>query len=199
MKVTQDHISQGLLALAVALMFYFLFVVGLEALFYPLLLLAGCAVFRVYINKPLDRDEELDRSEGKKVAVGFVLAFTGIIVGNLFVHDLYRNPQNPLPFTGAPFPELAALDATFFAAMMAIVEEQFFRGEIFEWLAYRSTPGIGIIGSAAFFTAYHFKVYGGDVDSLIYVLVGGVSLAWSVWYTQRLAPASLAHLVNNIV
>lgn len=166
---------------------------------YPLLLLVGCTVFRVFLNKPVTTDEYIDEPERKNIFVNYLIALSGIFIGTYMVRDLYKHPTNPIPLLGIAFPQLGVIDMALFSGLMAIVEEQFFRGEIFEWLTNRMpAPGLAIILSSAFFTAYHFQIYGSNIDSLLYVFVGGVVLAWAVYRSRRLAPASLAHLTNNV-
>jgi len=181
-------------------MLYFIFVLGMfDIMIYPMLLLLGCTVFRVFLNKPVTQDEYIDEPERKSIIINYLIALSGIFIGTYMIRDLYKHPTNPIPLIGTPFPELAILDMMMFTGLMAICEEQFFRGEIFEWLTNRlPAPGLAIISSSAFFTAYHFQIYGSSVDSLLYVFVGGVVLAWAVYRSRRLCCASLAHLTNNL-
>jgi len=197
MRIIQDAISNGLLILAVLIMLYFIFVVGmLDILIYPMLLLVGALVLRVFVNRKLLKDEEIDRTEQKTILVYYLLGLIGIGLGSWFVQGLYDFPIEKyvpsLVLSGSSF------DIALFTVLMAIVEEQFFRGELLEWMSNTMTPTTATIGNAAVFMGYHLGVYGTNPDNLLYVFIGGLTLALITVKSRRLLPAQLAHITNNL-
>jgi len=195
-KVIQDPISKGFLLLGIMLTLYFIFVLGqLELLIYPIVLLVGALVFRVFVNKgKVEVDETLDPMDRKKILLYYLLALVGIGVGNFLIRGLY---DFPLPTSTAI--ATTTMDAWLFTTLMAIVEEQFFRGEMLEWMANYLPPFMGVLANAAIFTAYHLGVYGAKPDSLLYVMIGGISLAVVTMKSRRLSPAMGAHITNNLL
>jgi membrane protease YdiL (CAAX protease family) len=95
--------------------------------------------------------------------------------------------------------ELTGMDAALYAVLMAIAEENFFRGAITNFLLTITSPAFAILGSAMIFTAYHIAVYRTSLEAFIYVFVGGAVLAWVAQRTGRLSPAICAHIINNLL
>lgn len=193
MRVIRDTISNGLLILAVTIMLYFIFVLEmLSLMIYPMLLLVGALLLRVYVNKRVKKDPSVDEREGKSIFMFYLIALIGIGLGNLFIEGLYDYPiENYL--------SSASTDAVLFTVLMAIVEEAFFRGELLEWLTTVMPPSFAVISDAAIFMGYHLNVYGRDPECLLYVFIGGLSLAFVTIQSRRLSPAMLAHITNNLV
>jgi len=95
--------------------------------------------------------------------------------------------------------ELTGIDAILYSVLMAVSEEQFFRGAITNFLLSMFPAPMAIMGSSAIFTAYHLAVYGTEIASMIYVFIGGLVLTWVAWRSERLSPSILAHCCNNIL
>jgi membrane protease YdiL (CAAX protease family) len=85
-----------------------------------------------------------------------------------------------------------------YAVLISISEEQFFRGAILNFLLSLTNATVAIFSSAAIFMVYHFAVYGTSTSNLVYVLVGGLALAWADYRSGRISPSMLAHLINNL-
>jgi membrane protease YdiL (CAAX protease family) len=95
--------------------------------------------------------------------------------------------------------ELTGVDAMLYAVLIAVAEEQFFRGAILNFLLTLTNSTVAIFSSAAIFMVYHFAVYGTSTSNLVYVLVGGLALAWAAYRSGRLSPSILAHVINNVL
>jgi membrane protease YdiL (CAAX protease family) len=196
-RIIQDIISNGVLLVAVLILLYLIFVGGmLDVLIYPLILLIGSVILRVYVStRQVEKDEYVEREEAKGIFVYYLVALLGIGLGNFLVTNLYRFPIEKYLST---LQVLSITDTILLAILMAISEEQFFRGELLEWLSHKMPVGMAILLNALCFTAYHFKVYGSSTESLLFVFIGGSILAYVTIRSRRLAPAQLAHITNNI-
>jgi membrane protease YdiL (CAAX protease family) len=202
MRIIQGIIARMLLALSVVLLGYFVFVYGLQSImFFPIILLVLSLVFRVYINKKLHKDEELDEAEGKSILTYYIVALFGLVLGSLVVKGLYNFPYEKY-LTDTPIMSAFLLDPSsqwVFTTVMAITEEWFFRGELLEFLTYRLPPGLASFVSALVFMSYHLGVYGTSFENLMYILVGGIGLAIAVTRSRRLEPSLFAHITNNLM
>ena len=118
-------------------------------------------------------------------AVAFVAMFaTGAAIN-------FIEPASVMQITG--------YDALLYTVLIAIAEEQFFRGFITDYLlATVSQPYLALGGAAAIFGVFHLAVYHTSVNSLLYVFVGGFILSWVAYKSRRLSPGIVAHVINNI-
>lgn len=73
-------------------------------------------------------------------------------------------------------------------------EEFFFRGYAFHAFRERYGLAVGVAGSAVFFSAIHFNVYG-----FLPIIIAGVGLALVYHRTRSLVPCIVAHAVNNLI
>jgi membrane protease YdiL (CAAX protease family) len=86
-----------------------------------------------------------------------------------------------------------------YVVLMAISEEQFFRGFILDLLLSKFTRKIvAVILAGLIFVTYHIAMYGTDADAMLYVLAGGVILSWVAYRSRRLSPGMIAHIFNNV-
>jgi membrane protease YdiL (CAAX protease family) len=188
--IKQDSVSLGFTVAALFLSMYWSTgekdFIGL----FPAILLFG----GVTINYLSGYRFGVDTSTGGGRATNIVLYtlvalagmyFTGIYASNYFA------PQTTI--------QLSGIDAMEYGVLMAVSEEQFFRGGLLNFLSQRLGDWFAIFGSAAVFMVYHFFVYAGNNSALIYVFGGGVLLAFVTVKTQRLSPSILAHVINNIL
>jgi len=183
----QDTISVASTAAAVMISVYVAtFDLGLVTLMPAILLLSGVALQHLAIGRREPADEILTE-RGLNTVMYAALAVAGISLGGLLGSKL------PLA-TG-----LSAFDAAMFGVLMAVAEEQFFRGFITQWLVAQTTPAMGVLSGAAVFAVYHLAVYGTEPGSLVYVLIAGAILGWVCLQTGRLSPAILAHCINNLI
>jgi len=196
MRIIQDGISNGLLVMAIMIMLYFIFVVHLlDLMIYPMLLLVGVLALRVFVNRKILRDDELEPPEIKSIIIYYLLALVGIGLGSWFIQGLYNFPFEKYLATT----KLDVIDAWLFTCLMAIVETQFFQGELLEFLSNSMSPALAVIASALIFMSYHLGVYGTQPENLLYVFIGGLSLAYVTLQSRRISPAIMAHITNNLL
>jgi len=196
MRIIHDSVSNGLLIAAIMIMLYFIFVVQLlELMIYPMLLVVGTLALRIFVNRKVLRDEELEPPEIKSIFIYYLIALVGIGIGSWFISGLYHFPFEKYLVTV----KLTMMDAWLFTCLMAIVETQFFQGELLEYMSGTMSPSLAVIASALVFMAYHLGVYGTLPENLLYVFIGGLSLAYVTVQSKRLSPALLAHITNNLL
>ena len=95
---------------------------------------------------------------------------------------------------------LSVFAATTTVTLVAVGEEQLFRGFIYEWIVERTgTRAIAVVMSAATFMAYHVWRYGTVLGDMFYVFMAGIILGYTCFITKRLWPAMVIHALVNIV
>ena len=97
--------------------------------------------------------------------------------------------------------DLSVTNSALFGIEMAVAEEMFFRGVVFNYLLDEIVhhPTMAMLASAIIFMIYHSAVYGGNEASLLYVFIGGFILAWVTYKSGSLTSSMIAHSVNNIL
>lgn len=165
------------------------FEMGVLILFPVILLVTGVAL-QIYFMRKVDADDTMDIQEAGQITFYTLVALAVIAVSSFFISSL---PQL------VPRMQLTGFDTSLFAALMAIAEEQFFRGAVTSFLLMYTAPMVAVMSSGAVFTVYHLAVYGTDMSALLYVFVAGVVLAWVAYRSRRLSPSMTAHLINNII
>jgi membrane protease YdiL (CAAX protease family) len=184
--------------IAVAISIYlFTFSQNLMILF-PSLLISTAMGLQWYLtqhkrSKREGEDWEYEDKVTKKTLYGqgyySIIAVSGMLATSLFV--------SYISYAGLG---LSMTNSALFGIEMALAEEMFFRGVIFNYLIdMLKHPTIAIVASAIIFMLYHLGVYGGSTSSLIYVFVGGIILAWVTNKSKNLVPAMLAHATNNVL
>jgi membrane protease YdiL (CAAX protease family) len=164
--------------------------VGTEPWLVPFLLLAGSAVINKYAVRSVPDDPSIDKRESHQIFYYTLIALAGISFGSLFASGIA--PRLPTSIIS----ENAGLVAVGFSVLMAIAETQFFQGEL---LMLMKPMGVGaVLASALVFTGYHWKVYGTNQASLVYVFVGGLALAYAAYKTRRITSSMIAHIINNL-
>jgi len=166
------------------------FDLGVLIIFPVVLLTSGILLQYYMLDKPSQTKEKHITSKaatniGYYTMLGFAAIFgIGIV-----------SPQvEKLPFLAQV--DLTVTQAVMFASLIAIAEEQFFRGFLTNYLSKKSIF-LGILGSAAVFAAFHLAVYGQSMAALFYVLASGVLLAWLGIRSGRLAVPMCIHIMNN--
>lgn len=194
----QDIVSRSLIVLAVVLTLFLYVFVGLEPLITPILLLFGAGVIRIFGHaKKVEVDPTISQAERHDIVYYCMVSLLSMLVGGIFVENLFT-PRVP--------PSVLAVEMVLvgilFSCLMAISEEQFFRGELLDLFASHSPVAkipTAILVTAFGFWAYHLKVYGSRPDNLIYVLLAGIVLGWAAWKTQRVLTPIIAHILNNLL
>lgn len=95
---------------------------------------------------------------------------------------------------------ITQVELVYFGAMIAIAEEEFFRGFLVNFIfKLRQSAPLAITVSAMVFSVFHLAVYGTRPDLLAYVFVSGVILGYVAWATQRLSTSMLTHIFVNVL
>jgi len=188
--IRQDTVTIMFTLLAVTISLYLAtFEPGVLILFPTILLITGL-ILQFYLLRRVEVVDSLAEPE----TLGNIGFYTLIAVAGLGVSSVLA-PQiaKAIPM------ELTGMDAVLYAILMAVSEEQFFRGALTNFLLQHTQPMPAIIGSAAVFTVYHLGVYKTIASALVYVFIGGMILAWVGYRSGRLSPCVIAHIVNNVL
>jgi membrane protease YdiL (CAAX protease family) len=113
---------------------------------------------------------------------------------NFFVPQLPLGILESLETVPAESRQLVSIQLSL---LIAIAEEQFFRGFITNLLTVK-TGFFGVILSGIFFSVYHLAVYGTSYSSLFIVMGGGIILAYAAYKTRRVSTVMAPHLLNNL-
>ncbi len=196
--IQQDYISKSLSLLAVCLLI-FLSTFGsdilVRAVFMVVMILSSWALsakFKIDVDDP-----SLDRAEGKQMVMWAVISFFVIMFLNSIVPKL---PLGLQTLQAIPI-DSRVMVATMLAMLIAIAEEQFFRGLITNLLVSKlgSAWPLAILMSGAFFAIYHFAVYGTSASNLIIVAGSGMVLSLAAYKTRRVSTTMGPHLANNFL
>jgi membrane protease YdiL (CAAX protease family) len=126
----------------------------------------------------------------KRVTFYFLVAVTGLAVSNYLANN-------------ALTPRLSSFDSLqnmIYGFTVGVGEEQFFRGFLTNYLIWRTENApLAILGSGAGFTVFHFAVYGGEYNVLLYVMLAGMVLSAIAVKCGVLTPVMIAHITNNVV
>ena len=161
------------------------------AAFFPTILLLSGFAMNYYLGQRIEHDTDLDQQEATTIGIYTLAALAGIAIGGILSATLFIPDIQAMG--------LLAIDATLFAILIAVAEENLFRGAFLTFLQGRGLPrmGIAVLG-AAIFMVYHFSVYQADTAALFYVFAAGLCLSAVTLHTDRLSPAILAHVANNV-
>jgi len=186
--IKQDVISMTLTVLALTIFLYSATWPGelaTHALFVSVLGVAGMVMS--FLIGGFRRDKEIDRVEQ-----GQIISYTALGLGVIFAANMM---VSMVPKVGS----ISVVDEKLFLILIAIMEEQFFRGFLATFFYQRGGMLVGVLGSAAIFTVYHFAVYGSNPAALAVVFVAGCVLAWIDLRAQRVTPSMIAHILNNML
>lgn len=185
--IRHDSMSQMLIIIAVMVTLYLATFHLTSVILFPVILLLSGFMLQFYTLRQIEMINHLTE-ERTLASIGYytALSLIGIALSGYFVQNL-------------PF-ELTGVDAYLFGYLMAISEEQFFRGFITNFFLLKlKNPFLAIIISGAVFSIYHLARYGTQLEALIYVLLGGCILSWAAYRSRRLSPVMLAHAINNVI
>ena len=191
--IKQDTISITLSMLALLISVYFsTFELGLLNIFPAFLLVAGIS-FQAFVNKKIEYDGAGVASNGKDMLMWILVAVAGIGLAS-FMSGLggLLIPQTIV--------SLSVLDRAIFGVLMAVSEEQFFRGFLtaFFWTRLKSVA-FAVLSSTAIFTVYHLAVYNSDPSALIYVFVAGAVLSLTAIKSGKITVPIVGHIINNLI
>ena len=193
--IRHDKIALSLTAIAGMISIYLgLFQSQMGIVWFPALLLILGLQLNTYVNRKYDYDDDIDQREGGRIIYATMMAVVAISVTSLVMNiPFYKRTADIIG--------LSLFDAKLYAGLMAVAEEQFFRGFLTNF-AYRyglKNTATASVASALIGTVYHFMRYGEDPSALMFVFLGFVILSFISLREQRLSPAILAHLIHNVV
>lgn len=153
---------------------------------------------RVYVSmRKVKEDEEISPPELKNILYYASISLLALVVGGMVISGLYIPP---VPTSIQSLALSLPLSLFLFTCVMAISEEEFFRGELFDLLvsAGKTPVAVAILFSALIFAFYHLHVYGSSPNDMLYVVLGGAVLSWAAYKTRRVSTSMIAHVGNNI-
>jgi len=206
--IRQDTISKVLLAVASMVTIFLATYQTTTVIIFPVILLVtGLSMEFLIERRHIEEDESIDGKEQVNI-IGYTIL--GIIT--LMVTGYFINWSFSIPTAATLFPEQATIVMSFssydtlaYSILIAVAEEQFFRGFITDGLLHASnriplmniSPFFALMFSAVIFCAYQFARYGTQPSALVYVYIGGFILSFISYRTKRLSPAMFAHTFNN--
>lgn len=190
--IKQDPISLVASAIAITELIFLSVFTGdlqIDSIIAAMILISGLVMQRYF---KVDEQEGID-SKGRQN----IFVYTSVAVVIFFVLNIYV-PKLPL----SVLPALVAsgyLATKMFELLIAVAEEQFFRGFLANLLITKTNAGIGILMDGIIFTVYHLAVYGSSASDLGIIFGAGITLAFIDWKTGRVSPSILAHVINNLL
>ena len=159
-------------------------------IFFPTILAVSGLVLQLYVlNKvatPETEDYLVSTDNPTKLATWTIVGVTGLsIISQLS------------PILTTPRMNLTGVDVLLYSVLIAIAEEQFFRGFLANLFGLKNHL-IGSISSATVFAAYHLAINRADTGSLSYVFAAGLLLATIGFKHGKLDAPMLIHIINNV-
>ena len=186
--IRQDSLSKMLIVISMMLTVYLATFETTTLVLFPGILLLIGLVMEFYLESKREFVDHITEPKSMK-QIGY---YTIIALLGMFMSGYMIDMTNMTVLSG--------VSAIGFGVLMAVAEEQFFRGFITDFLLTRFPNYIlALVTSAGVFTIYHLARYGGQPDAMMYVFAGGFILSWVSWKSQRLSPCMLAHAINNII
>lgn len=160
-------------------------------LLFPVVLLTAGLLMQYYnFGKPSEvKNGYIDRQSAKSIGYYILLGSASLLFIGLVAPQI-----EIIPFLANV--ELNTTQATLYSILIAVAEEQFFRGFLANYLAKQSML-LGIFGSAAIFTVFHLAVYGTVASTMFYVMASGLLLAYVGIRSGRLSVPMIVHIINN--
>lgn len=186
--IRQDQTSKMMIVLAMALSVYLATFETTTLILFPALLLTFGIVMEFFLErKTEDISNTRDKGSWKEIGFYSILALFGLFITGFAVKTF------TLGITLSGFSSIA------YGVLMAIAEEQFFRGFITDLFLSRIKQSfVAIFLAGATFAVYHIARYAVEPEAMIYVLAGGVILSWVAYRSRRLSPGMVAHVINNL-
>lgn len=174
-------------------LYLYTFDLGLLNMFPALLLVMGITM-NIYVNKSISYDEIISGGSFRDILIYSVLAIAGLGVASVAAG------LGSTLFIPGSITQLSIADQAVFGIMIAIAEEQFFRGFLTSFFYSRfNSMVLGVVVSAAVFMVYHLAVYGTTPANLIYVFVAGAFLSYTAIASRRITVPIIGHVINNIL
>lgn len=199
--IRQDNISLAL-TLIICMIAFFMFTYEKSSILLLPLALTGVGIaFNWLFGKKIVVDEEIDEEEASNIGKYSFIGLLGAGLGALVSRSLFM----PTRLIALAALQLTPYDSLIFALLMAVAEEQFFRGFFLNfalWKLYNQPYGISLallLSGLVFAYPYHQNIYGTSTQLLFYVFIGGFVFSWIDLKTKRLSPSMISHLAVNFL
>ncbi len=198
-RVRQDPVSRMLTILAFSVNIYLLtFDLSFDTAF-PAFLLLGSVVMYRFMWDDVPSDEEIDVEEVGGIFWFTLVALFSVVVGSIISSPgLYIFIPSSMTQLSTSLGMAPIYVLTLHTSLMAIAEEQFFRG-VFIRLFSGWPPGFTIFFVTAIGVLYHIRVYGSSGFALLYVAGAWIGFTWVAIRTGRISPLIIAHIINNVL
>jgi hypothetical protein len=160
---------------------------GLLSIFPAFLAITGL-VMAMFVGKSIGYE--------RTTSLANIALYTAVSVAALSIASMYST-SNPFGFAAGAVTQLSAIDRKLFGVLMAVAEEQFFRGFLTSFFVSKTNGMIGCVMSAGVFGIFHLAVYGTAFSALTYVFLAGLVLSFVAQKTGMLSPVMVAHVINN--
>lgn len=189
--IKQDPISLIASAIAITELVFLSVFPGdlqIDSIIAAMILISGLVMQRYF---------KIDAQEGlPEKAQSGVFMYSAVAVVIFYILNLYV-PKLPLSVESVI--GNAVIPDKMFELLIAVAEEQFFRGFLANLLITRTNAGLGILMDALIFMVYHFAVYGNSPSDLGIIFGAGLTLAFIDYRTGRVSPSIIAHVINNLL
>ena len=184
MPLRREKISNIIVLIAVAISIYLFTFSQSVTILFPSLLIGIAIGLQWYLGKHKKANQEDWAIEedltGKRIHKDVyysIIGIVGMLATSLFVGYISYKAL-----------DLSVTNSALFGIEMAVAEEMFFRGVVFNYLLDEIVhhPTMAMLASAIIFMIYHSAVYGGNEASLLYVFIGGFILAWVTYKSGSL-------------
>jgi len=185
--VRRDFISNTLLVVMVVVLLYsatFGADLMLKSLFVVVMGLSGMALARRF------KEDESDPNV-TDVEVRQIVLWSGISFGVIFFMNLTVRVIPPI------FAVVDPVGARLFAVLIAIAEEELFRGFVTPYMARGLGRVAGAVTAGVIFGVYHLAIYQDSFSNLLVIFAGGIILSFAALRTGRLSTTSATHVINN--
>jgi membrane protease YdiL (CAAX protease family) len=199
--IRHDRISKLLLAVAAGATIWLATFQTTALILFPAILMVVGLGMEYRLEKRREEDDTASSKDLRVVGYYAAIGLCGILITSWAVSYV----QIPSQLLSIKTLSGINIDALLYSILMAVSEEQFFRGFITDGLLSQkipmvsSNPYYALVLSAAIFMAYHWARYGTDLNALIYVFFGGFILSWIAYKSRRLSPSMISHVCANVI
>ncbi|MEM4273960.1 MAG: type II CAAX endopeptidase family protein [Candidatus Caldarchaeum sp.] len=146
-----------------------------------------------------ERDESIDSEEREQLLVWSIVALATI--GALNLLNLFKPAAGTILSIalGNVAAEARALVSRMLGVLIAVAEEQFFRGALTNMFIRTVGQAASMVLSGIIFAVYHLAVYGSQPTTMLIIAGAGTILAFTAIRTGRVSTPMIAHVVNNVL
>mgnify|MGYP000613178884 CR=1 FL=1 len=204
--IRYDPVSVSLVALAGFLCLYFATFETYLLVLFPVVILLISIIIKVYARQqvPVPEDPQISPEERTEILAHSIFGFIAIGLMGMLIQNFLMPRLPAVHLLGLPpslqiaYENLNVKDKMLYGALMAICEEALFRDALLNFTE-KTFGMLNVLVNGLMFMFYHFAVYGTAIDTLMYVALAGMILAWVTYRTGRITPAMLTHIMVNVV